>query len=594
MFTYQYKIDSSFSTVNYYRSLESIDVNQLPAPEGVSTDLIYVDTTASLDTKYYVRFATVNSEGLAVSDEVYAYKASPHLNTEYLIADFKVPTYDWSSSSSDYGVLLTADASWSAADFLVVVIYSRSATISVVNAGFNLISTRQTSGGYIHVLSGIKGSLNALNFTLSTASGGSCFAAICHAISNVQSVDSVVYSDQAGLSFSGNIRLGNSDGLAAISFLASDVQAKTLTFPYANPTRIIGVNSNAVGWKTLQSYSQQLLEKVNKSRTFDFEVSSTLSTVLGSIFLKRKSGTRPTITYNVTELESALSVSKGYAYAVIKDGEVVYQKCMGVAMDGGDVITENTLFQIGSISKLITELAIRKLNEDNILSLDDKLSDHFSSGLGIGVANIKIRDLLSMKAGITYNYNLLNLDYEAETLNYLSNTASETGIKYSYNNACFSVLHLIVDKLTGSYVEYVQNSIFKKIGIYDATHDSSQLMMKMHHPTNGSSADLYNITATAAGGWCLSLKGLSKIAKALRYSVILNEQIGFKEDRYRMSPRNSSKGEYLQHDGALVNGTGIGVRAQYMMGADGYDVIALTNTYLSQSLVASATKVLEG
>ena len=130
MFTYQYKIDSSFSTVNYYRSLESIDVNQLPAPEGVSADLIYVDTTALLDTKYYVRFATVNSKGLAVSDEVYAYKASPHSNTEYLLADFKVPTYDWSSSSSDYAVLLTADPSWSADDFLVVVIYSRSARVA--------------------------------------------------------------------------------------------------------------------------------------------------------------------------------------------------------------------------------------------------------------------------------------------------------------------------------------------------------------------------------------------------------------------------------------------------------------------------------
>ena len=76
----------------------------------------------------------------------------------------------------------------------------------------------------------------------------------------------------------------------------------------------------------------------------------------------------------------------------------------------------------------------------------------------------------------------------------------------------------------------------------------------------------------------MSITSLAKVAKVLRYPIILENQKVMLEDRYRMIQTNTSRGEMFNHDGAISNADGSGIKAQYVQGCDGYDIVVFTNT----------------
>ena len=60
---------------------------------------------------------------------------------------------------------------------------------------------------------------------------------------------------------------------------------------------------------------------------------------------------------------------------VAKDGKVLYRKGFGYAdIKNKILVTPDTKFRIGSVTKQFTAAAILKLQENNLLSVNDKLS----------------------------------------------------------------------------------------------------------------------------------------------------------------------------------------------------------------------------
>ena len=65
----------------------------------------------------------------------------------------------------------------------------------------------------------------------------------------------------------------------------------------------------------------------------------------------------------------------GVAILVARDGEVLYRKGFGYAdIENKILVTPDTKFRIGSVTKQFTAAAILKLQENNLLSVNDKLS----------------------------------------------------------------------------------------------------------------------------------------------------------------------------------------------------------------------------
>jgi len=76
--------------------------------------------------------------------------------------------------------------------------------------------------------------------------------------------------------------------------------------------------------------------------------------------------------------------------AVVKDGKLVFAKAFGAA-------TAETRYAVGSISKQFTAAAILLLQEQNKLSLDDKVSKYFPAFTRAD--EVTIRQLLSHTSG---------------------------------------------------------------------------------------------------------------------------------------------------------------------------------------------------
>ncbi|NOQ26181.1 MAG: serine hydrolase [Bacteroidales bacterium] len=184
----------------------------------------------------------------------------------------------------------------------------------------------------------------------------------------------------------------------------------------------------------------------------------------------------------------------GASVAIVKDERLIYAKGFGYADKENDLKVEpKHLFRIASISKLITATTIMKLVDEGKISLSDTIfgengilnDEVFLDIKDKKVYNITVENLLNHTSGWTNKkgdpmfLNLaiakkmnaeLPLKQEIIVQYILQNSKLDysTGKKSSYSNFGYSVLGLVIEKVTKiSYEDYVITQILNPIGIYD-------------------------------------------------------------------------------------------------------------------------------
>ncbi|MEO6390658.1 MAG: serine hydrolase domain-containing protein [Pyrinomonadaceae bacterium] len=165
----------------------------------------------------------------------------------------------------------------------------------------------------------------------------------------------------------------------------------------------------------------------------------------------------------------------GLAVAVIRDGKVVVAKGFGKANVELDVpATENTVFQLASVTKQFTATAILLLVQDGKLALDDKVSARVPN-LPAAWANVTIRQLLTHTSGVK-NYTETKdfgkrsrYDFtQDEMLKLVADAPLDfpSGSKFNYSNTGYFLLGLVIEKASGKlYGEFVQQRIFQPLGM---------------------------------------------------------------------------------------------------------------------------------
>ncbi len=156
----------------------------------------------------------------------------------------------------------------------------------------------------------------------------------------------------------------------------------------------------------------------------------------------------------------------GGSVLVMKGDRTLFSENYGVAdLVTKEKITENTLFNLGSVSKTFVSNGILILNEQGLLSLDDSLAQYFDDFINSDIARkVKIKHLLSHTSGLpdirnvsdNFDFFLTAKDEEnfapiklADSLNF------EPGEKFEYSNPAFNGLALIIEKVTGQKVAEV-------------------------------------------------------------------------------------------------------------------------------------------
>lgn len=160
-----------------------------------------------------------------------------------------------------------------------------------------------------------------------------------------------------------------------------------------------------------------------------------------------------------------------------KNGQPIFQFAYGMAnRERGIANNLETAFNLGSINKGFTQIAIFQLRAAGKLDLDSTLAAYWPDYPNKEVAHkITIRQLMQHTSGIGGNIfdspaggkrnDIRNLkDYLPLFVN--EPLQSEPGTRNAYSNAGYVVLGLLIERLSGDdYYTYVREHIFKPAGM---------------------------------------------------------------------------------------------------------------------------------
>lgn len=185
-----------------------------------------------------------------------------------------------------------------------------------------------------------------------------------------------------------------------------------------------------------------------------------------------------------------LAENKNFSGVVLfaHNEEVLFHRAYGLANRSYNVQnTTGTRFNLASVSKMFTAVAIASLEEAGRLSYNDPIGLHLDSGwvsAEVG-AKVRIENLLNHTSGLgnywdkwdAYANSIRDLeDYQPIISDAL---AFVPGADYQYSNTGYLLLGAIIEKVTGkNFYDYIQGTIFDPCGMMDTGY----FEMDIPHP----------------------------------------------------------------------------------------------------------------
>lgn len=178
------------------------------------------------------------------------------------------------------------------------------------------------------------------------------------------------------------------------------------------------------------------------------------------------------MSYGSVSLDECLEKNKFSGHVLImKDAEVIAQRTRGYAdKENNRLINDSTLFNISSIGKLLTRIAILQLVQEGKLSFDDKVAKW-----GVDLSNDKenevtIKHLLTHRSGLgdyyaskAYKKSPADYVYIDKIMEIISaeEIKFKPGTETNYSNSGYIVLGAILQKVSGkSYEALLKEKLF--------------------------------------------------------------------------------------------------------------------------------------
>jgi CubicO group peptidase (beta-lactamase class C family) len=296
------------------------------------------------------------------------------------------------------------------------------------------------------------------------------------------------------------------------------------------------------------------------------------------------------------------------AVLVARNGKSLFKESYGLA-NKADLIPNHidTKFNIASVGKMFTAVAIAQLVEQGKLSFTDPLNKYLPADwLSPEISNeIQIRHLLTHTSGLgdyfDKIYSQCEKFYFSDLNDYKILTAHQTlsfepGSKWSYSNTGMLLLGVVIEKITGmNYFDYLNKYIFlpadmKNTGDYAKnTPVPNRAIGYYKEYANGEFKWRDNsisrvLTGSPSGGCYSTVEDLLNFDIALRTNKLLGAEMT-KEVLSAKPEINSTfygYGFFLnQTDAGLIaehSGDGTGISTHFRMFlASGYTVVVLSN-----------------
>lgn len=160
----------------------------------------------------------------------------------------------------------------------------------------------------------------------------------------------------------------------------------------------------------------------------------------------------------------------GAAVAVLRHDTLIHAAGYGVAsIATGTPVTTETVFQIASMTKIFTAMAILMLVENGKVALDDPAANYLS-WLPTKYSGITVRHLLTHTSGVNPDMRTANID-EIEVAEFKRRLEARPvsfppGTNVQYANAGFILLSFIVEDASGEkFGEFLHRRIFSPLGM---------------------------------------------------------------------------------------------------------------------------------
>ncbi len=297
----------------------------------------------------------------------------------------------------------------------------------------------------------------------------------------------------------------------------------------------------------------------------------------------------------------------GSAIAIVNSNGIIYKKGFGKTEKNGNPASSKTVFNIGSLTKSFTAMAILQLEEENKLSLSNYVIDYLSD---FRTKNKNLSDKITLfhltnhTSGFTTvqgNRTQVNNNND-DTLKFPVDDYKNVFLKFEpgttsqYSNANYQILGLIIEKVTGqTYENYVIENILKPLKMSNSGFEYNTLWAMPHRYMFGIPVKYNNEISRgtiAQGGLHSNAEDLAKYLRSiLNQDSLLISKTGFAKIfdlsnakkylhgtlgwKYRPKKNNQKlKADVYWHTGANPGYAS----AMYLIPQEDLGIILLTNT----------------
>jgi CubicO group peptidase (beta-lactamase class C family) len=202
----------------------------------------------------------------------------------------------------------------------------------------------------------------------------------------------------------------------------------------------------------------------------------------------------------------------GAAVAVVSGDRLVFAKGFGVAnVETGAPVTPDTLFRIGSVTKMFTAAVLVTLAENGRFKLDEPIGKYVK-GLNLKLSQITAHQLMSHTAGMTdespSDYGSHDDSALAAYVRSLKEDHffTEPGRIFSYSNPGFDVTGFLIEEVNRRpYADQMTDRLFKPLGMNSTTFRPTVAMTyplsQGHHGSGKAKPSVIRPFGDNVAGW---------------------------------------------------------------------------------------------
>ncbi|MEK4350618.1 serine hydrolase domain-containing protein [Paenibacillus sp. FSL R5-0475] len=171
----------------------------------------------------------------------------------------------------------------------------------------------------------------------------------------------------------------------------------------------------------------------------------------------------------------------GMSISILADDEVFYFSSGYADRESGLSASENTLYELASVSKAFTGMGILLLEEQGLLSMTDTVQKYLPwftlkyQGKPVDMQSLTLNNFLHHTSGLTNSRHSQNIpqgntpDLLQKTVEMLvdAELAFPPGEQYSYGTVNYDVLGLVIEIVSGqSYEDFMSEQVFQPLGLH--------------------------------------------------------------------------------------------------------------------------------